>query len=266
MMQAAISRNGGEPTRSAPPSTSAAMPDLREHGRFLERELLLADGALHRYQVFVPSRRAGGERPALILFLHGSGERGDDNRRQLEVGLGPVIRARMDSFPAIAVFPQMHADRDDPGHYAFTALAILDHAQAEFAADPQRIALTGLSMGGFLSYELALMRPERFAAVAPICGGFDPPHGWNPRRIAALGGVTTLDEAARRLASTPLWIFHGARDDIVRPERSREMIEALHRAGASARYTEFADADHNAWDPAYAMPEFWDWLWLQRRD
>ena len=245
---------------------SAAMPDLREHGCFLERELLLADGALHRYQVFVPSRRAGGERPPLILFLHGSGERGDDNRRQLEVGLGPVIRARMDSFPALAVFPQMHADRDDPGHYAFTALAILDHAQAEFDPDPQRILLTGLSMGGFLSYELALMRPERFAAVAPICGGFDPPHGWNPRRIAALGGVTTLDEAARRLASTPLWIFHGARDDIVRPERSREMVEALHRAGSSARYTEFADADHNAWDPAYATPEFWDWLWLQRRD
>jgi len=242
------------------------MPDLREHGRFLERELLLADGVLHRYQVFVPSRRAGGERPPLLLFLHGSGERGDDNRRQLEVGLGPVIRARPDEFPAIAVFPQMHADRDDPGHYGFTALAILDRARAEFEPDPQRILLTGLSMGGFLSYELALMRPEQFAAAAPVCGGFDPPHGWNPRRIAALGGVLTLDAAAQRLAQTPWWIFHGARDDIVPVERSRDIAAALERAGADVRYTEYPQANHNAWDLAYAKPEFWDWLWLRRRD
>lgn len=249
----------------SPASSSTAMTDPREHGRFVVRELTLDNGVLHRYQVFVPSRRAGGEQPAIMLFLHGSGERGSDNRKQVEVGLAPVIRKRMDTFPAIVVFPQMHRDQIDADRFARTSLAILDRAQAEFGGDPARVLLTGLSMGGYGSYELALMQPERFAAVVPICGGFDPPKAWDAERIAALGGPLDLDQAARKMAHIPFWIFHGAQDDVVPPRNSRDMVAALKRAGADVRYTEFPDADHDSWDPAYATPELWPWLFAQRR-
>lgn len=250
-------------TAHAPPTT--AMTDPRAHGRFVSREVLLDNGVLHRYRVFVPARAAGGERPALILFLHGSGERGDDNRKQLEVGLAPVVRERIDTFPAIVVFPQMHGDDADERRFNRTALTILDRAQAEFGGDPARLYLTGLSMGGFASFDLALMQPDRFAAVVPICGGFKKPQVWDRQRIDDLGGLWTLDEAAQRMKGAPFWIFHGGRDDVVPPRRSREMAEALKRAGADVRYTEFPEADHNSWDPAYATEELWTWLFAQHR-
>lgn len=242
------------------------MTDPRAHGRFVARELRLDDGVLHRYQVFVPARAAAGERPATILFLHGSGERGDDNRTQLETGLGPVVRGRMDSVPAIVVFPQMHGDDAGERRFNRTALTILDRAQAEFDGDPARTCLTGLSMGGFACFDLALMRPERFAAVVPVCGGFKRPQPWDRRRIDELGGLWTLDEAAQRMKGTPFWIFHGGRDDVVPPRRSREMVAALERAGADVRYTEFPEAGHNAWDQAYASQALWAWLLARHRE
>jgi predicted peptidase len=246
-------------------SDASTMIDSRKHGRFLERELRLDDGVLYRYQVFVPSRKAGGEHPPLMLFLHGSGERGSDNRKQIEVGLGPVIRERIDEFPAIVVFPQMHTGSAEPYRFTHTALAMLDRSQDEFGADPKRVLLTGLSMGGYGSYELALMQPDRFAAVVPICGGYDTPRAKDHERIEALGGALTLDEAARKMAHIPFWIFHGALDDAVPPQKSREMNAALKRAGADVRYTEFPQADHNSWDSAYATKELWPWLFAQHR-
>ncbi|MGH8080458.1 MAG: prolyl oligopeptidase family serine peptidase [Lysobacter sp.] len=241
------------------------MTDSRKHGHFVERELRTDTGTLYRYQVFVPSRKAGGEHPALMLFLHGSGERGTDNRKQVEVGLGPVIRERMDKFPAIVVFPQMHGKEQELYRFSHVALAMLDQSQAEFGADPKRVLLTGLSMGGYGSYELALMQPERFAAVVPICGGFDPPKAKEHERIASLGGALSLDEAAHKMAHIPFWIFHGGQDDVVPPQKSREMVAALKRAGAQVHYTEFAEAEHNSWDSAYADAKLWPWLFAQHR-
>lgn len=245
--------------------SDSAMTDPRTHGRFVDRELRLADGALHRYQVFVPSRAAGGETPPLILFVHGSGERGDDNRRQTEVGLGAAIRKRMDTFPAIVAFPQMHGDRADADRFNRTALAVLDRVQAEFGGDPARTYMTGLSMGGFASFDLALMQPQRFAAVVPVCGGYNVPKAWDRERVEQLGGLWDADQAAQRMKGAPFWIFHGGKDDVVPPQRSREMVAALERAGASVRYTEFPDANHNSWDAAYGSAELWDWLFAQRR-
>lgn len=259
---------GCGPAHSLRPDSStpaASMTDSREHGRFLSRELVLNHGVVHRYQVFVPSRKAGGERPALIVFLHGSGERGDDNREQVEVGLGPVIRERMDEFPAIVVFPQMHDDQVDADRFPATVLAMLDRSEAEFGADPKRILLTGVSMGGYVSYELALMQPDRFAAMVPICGGYDPPKAYDAERIAALGGALSLDDAARKMRGIPFWIFHGADDDVVPPRYSRDMSAGLKRAGADVRYTEFADTGHNAWDQAYATDALWPWLFAQHK-
>lgn len=240
-------------------------PAAREHGAFVERSLEL-DGKTYRYQVFVPARAAGGRHPPVLLFLHGSGERGDDNQRQLAVGLAPHIRRAQDEFPAIAVFPQSPADASWTDGTARMALAALDAAMREFDGDPDRVALTGLSRGGYGVYELALMQPDRFAALVPICGGVTAPGAGGDLYVR---GVATDDDpfaiAAQRLHRVPTWIFHGDRDASVPVEQSRRMAEALKQAGGDVRYTEFAGTDHNAWDPAYASEELWPWLWRQRR-
>lgn len=238
-------------------------PQRAARGEFVERELTL-DGRTHRYQVFVPAA-AAGDRPPVILFLHGSGERGDDNRSQLAVGLGPHVRAHAADFPAIVVFPQAPAETEW-NQVTDVVLAQLDAATREFGGDPHRTYLTGLSMGGYGVWELALRQGYRFAALVPVCGGL-----LHPRRPSM--AVTGLeDEAdpyaavAQRLRTTPVWIFHGARDASVPVDYSRRLHAALQAADArDARYTEFPEADHNSWDPAYATPALWDWLFAQRQ-
>ena len=234
-------------------------------GEFVEREVSV-DGTVHRYQVFVPSQAAGGRRPPVILFLHGSGERGDDNRKQLAVGLGPYLQRHATGFPAIVVFPQSPEDASWDGATARMALAALDAASREFNGDPDRTYLTGMSRGGYGVWELALMQPERFAALVPVCGGVTAPRAVSDLHVIAVEReADPFAAVARQLAHVPAWLFHGARDDVVDPTQSRRMHAALQAAGASVRHTEFPEANHNAWDPAYAMPELWDWLFAQRR-
>ena len=237
----------------------------RPIGSFVERNIEVA-GTSHRYQVFVPSSAAGGRRPPVIVFLHGSGERGSDGSKQTTVGIGPYIRAHLADFPAIVVFPQAPED-SEWGANADLVFASLDAATREFRGDPDRTYLTGLSMGGYGTWEMAMRARGRFAALVPVCGGVV-----HPRRPSM--GVSGLDGAAdpyatvaARLKGTPTWQFHGARDDVVSPEYSRLMDAALHAAGArDARLTLFPDANHNSWDPAYSQtPELWTWLFAQRR-
>lgn len=235
---------------------------------FVEREVVV-DGRHFRYQVFVPSRpvQAGrSDATPILLFLHGSGERGNDNAKQVTVGLGPYIRARMADFPAIAVFPQAPEGSEWMGASADMALAALDAATREFGGDPQRTYLSGLSMGGYGTWELALMQPQRFAALVPICGAILPPNDERDLYVSALANLPDPYAAlATRLRHVPIWIFHGAKDDLVLPDDDRKIIAAMRVADADARYTEFPDANHNAWDPAYALPELWQWLFAQHR-
>jgi predicted peptidase len=244
---------------------SSAKPDVPETGRFVQKELQV-EGVFHRYQVFVPTRDAGGRHPPVILFLHGSGERGDDNQRQTDVGLGAHIRQHMADFPAIAVFPQTAADQSWSGANARMALAELEASVREFNGDEDRITLTGMSRGGYGVYELALMEPKRFAALVPVCGGITSPGLNEPLQVE---GVATAPDpfaaVAQRLQHLPMWIFHGGKDDVVTPDQSRHMVEAMRKIGGNVRYTEFAEAGHNAWDPAYATPELWTWLFAQER-
>ncbi|MDH5831153.1 prolyl oligopeptidase family serine peptidase [Luteimonas sp. M1R5S18] len=239
-------------------------PERPERGEFVERELRM-DGQVHRYQVFVPARAAAAGKAPVILFLHGSGERGADNQRQVAVGLGPQVRRQADTFPAIVVFPQVPED-GEWNQVVDVTFAQLDAATREFGGDPDRTYLTGLSMGGYGAWELALRQSYRFAAVVPVCGGLV-----HPRRTT-MAVTVVADEAdpyaavAQRLHGMPVWMFHGAKDDLVPPEYSRRLEAAFRAAGArDARYTEFPDANHNSWDPAYATPELWDWLFAQRR-
>lgn len=233
-------------------------------GRFVERAVAIG-ATTYRYQVFVPTAAADAS-PPVILFLHGSGERGDDNRKQLEVGLGPRVRARAADFPAIVVFPQA-PDGTEWSDNVPAVLAQLEDATVEFGGDRDRVYLTGLSMGGYGTWDLALREPTRFAALVPVCGGLSGGTRRPSLTVQSVAGEPDPFAAtARRLRAVPTWIFHGARDDVVPPGQSRRMAAALQAAGAvDARYTEFAEANHNSWDPAYATDALWPWLFAQRR-
>lgn len=243
-------------------STSLPQPD---DGRFVKRELVLG-GTSYRYQVFVPSRAAGGRQPSVILFLHGSGERGSDGDKPVAVGLGPHVRAHLRDFPAIVVFPQAPQDSEWSGAGTAIALQALDAASREFHGDPRRTYLTGLSMGGYGVWELALLHPQRFAALVPISGAIRPPSDERALFVTPVAGEADPYAAlASRLHSMPIWIFHGAKDDVVPLEDDRRTTSALKAAGGNVRYAELPDANHNAWDPAYATPELWAWLFAQHR-
>ncbi len=248
----------------------AGCADVRDDapaGVFVDRSVRV-DGADHRYKVFVPAQRKAGRPLPTILFLHGTGERGDDGDKPTRVGLGPYVRAHADTFPGLVVFPQAPEGRDWNGVAAAIAFAALEAASEEFGGDPDRTYLTGLSMGGYGTWELGLMQPRRFAALVPVCGGLTAPRAERDLFVGPLRDEADKPAAlAQRLKHLPVWIFHGAKDDVVPPAESRAIHAAFRAAGAAdARYTEFPEANHNSWDPAYAQtPDLWPWLFAQRR-
>jgi len=216
------------------------------------------------YYVYLPKDWQAAPHP-VIVYMHGSGERGDDPARATQVGLGPVVRRSRGTFPFIVVFPQ--APRGSyfgmPENNA-RVLAALDEVLARYHGDPDRVYLTGNSLGGYGTWFLGALAPERFAALVPICGGV--------RGAASKGGPFAAfpdnerpKEIARRLAGKPIWIFHGEDDWMVPVRNSREMATVLKAAGNEVRFTEYAGVGHNAWDRAYADPALWEWLLAQRR-
>ena len=243
------------------PRKSAA----KQAGAFGDRTAV-ADGVSYPYRVFVPRARAKA-RPPVILFLHGSGERGSDGSRQTTVGLGPVVTRRARDFPALVVMPQAPVGGVWAGTPARAAIVALDDATKEFGGDPGRVYLTGISMGGYGTWEIALENPTRFAALVPICGGLRPIAAQPRIAVRAVAGLpgNVYDNAAARLAGIPTWIFHGSGDRSVPVAESRAMAEALRKAGAPVQYTEYEGVGHNSWDPAYAEPALWKWLFEQRR-
>ena len=231
----------------------------------LVQRTLVHDGRTFRYAVFVPAGTQPRPLP-VVLFLHGSGERGSDGMQQTTAGLGDWLRRNGDSFPALVVFPQVPRDEEWMGGNARMALAALDAASAEFGGDPARTYATGMSMGGYGTWEVALAAPGRFAALVPVCGGVRPPRPARPTlfvtAVAAEPDPYTV--LATRLRHVPAWMFHGARDDLVPPDDDRRLYEAAAAVGAGFRYTEYPHGNHNAWDATYADPAMWDWLFAQR--
>lgn len=218
--------------------------DKDEHG-FLDRVFKQSDGGEAKYILFVPHGYKGDKPFPLVLFLHGAGETGTDGKKQAAVGLGPAIRKEEKTFPFIAVFPQSQkrtwqAGSDD----AKRALDILAEVQKQYKVDPKRIYLTGLSMGGYGTWSLAAAHPDRWAAIAPVCGGGDP-------------------KQAAKIKDLPCWCFHGDADKAVAVTRSRDMIEALKKAGGSPKYDEYPGVGHNSWDRAYGTKELYEWLLKQ---
>jgi predicted peptidase len=186
----------------------------------------------------------GARRWPLVLFLHGRGERGDDVGAVKRHGLPRVLERRAD-FPAIVVSPQCPATTYWTAEIA-TLTALLDAIEEEHAVDPERIYVTGLSMGGFGTWALAIAGAARFAAIAPICGGGEP------LAVGALGRL-------------PVWAFHGDADTVVPVERTLAMVEALRAHGGDVRLTIYPGVGHDSWTQTYENPELYEWLFSHTR-
>lgn len=200
----------------------------------------------------------------VVLFLHGAGECGTDGRLQSTVGLGPALRARPEDWPFVAVLPQKPWGGEWEDH-AGDLVPLLDGALARFGGDPDRVLLTGLSHGGYGTWALARLLPDRWAALVPMCGYLRrlPDAGridW--RRDRAPGALRAL---AASISHLPVWAFHGEKDRAIPVAQSRAVTGALLAAGADARLTTFPEVAHACWEPAFAMSELPAWMLRQRR-
>jgi predicted peptidase len=234
-------------TATAAPATETGFIDAIAHA---------GDMAMP-YVVYVPRNYTPDQKWPVILFLHGAGERGDDGLKQTAVGIGGAIRLHPERFPCIVVMPQCPPNRawgqgnrggNNPAADTVTlALAALDAAVDKYHGDPDRLYLTGLSLGGYGTWEIGTRRPGKFAALMPICGGGRPAE-------------------AAVLKDLPIWAFHGDADMTVPIQRSRDMVEAIKAAGGThVRLTEYPGVGHNSWDKAYNDPEAIAWLLSQKR-
>jgi predicted peptidase len=217
-----------------------------------------------RYLVLRPLEVKPGETYPLVLFLHGAGERGDDPAK-VRIHF-PELWARAEhrkKFPCFLIVPQCREGEQwvnapwtdvkttpmarEPSEMLDMAMKVLDKSLKEFPIDKTRVYLTGLSMGGYGSWELAMRRPEVFAALAPICGGGDETH-------------------AAKLKDIPIWTAHGDADTVVPVERSRRMVQAVKDAGGNVHYDEYPKLGHNSWTPAYTDANgVVPWMFMQQR-
>lgn len=234
------------------------------------RKLLVYRGDTLRYRILYPENYNPQQKYPLVVFLHGAGERGNDNAKQLTHGARLFLEnANRYQYPAIVVFPQCPENSywsslkvtrppGQPPIFEFpyakkptTPLALsirlVDSLLRTSSVDRQRVYLSGLSMGGFGSFEWLVRQPRRFAAALPICGG------------------GSLDLAKRYARQLPLWIFHGDQDGVVPVDLSRQVYQKLQTLGASVKYSEYAGVNHNSWDNAFAEPEFLRWMFTQKR-
>jgi len=214
------------------------------------------------YRLLKPLAIEDGKKYPLVIFLHGAGERGTDNEKQL-IHAVPQFAAEENrkKYPCFLIAPQCpegkrwvevdwgsdsHVQPKEPGEAGRLTLELIDKLMKELPIDPDRIYLTGLSMGGFGTWDLMARRPELFAATAPVCGGAD-------------------ESTAEKIKHIPVWVFHGAKDTAVKPARSRNIVAALEKAGGKPKYTEYPDVGHNSWDNAYRDPKLFEWMFGQRK-
>jgi predicted esterase len=232
--------------------------DLPQETGFLNRTLEL-HGVIYHYQVYLPEewRRDDHKQWPVILFLHGRGERGSEGMWQTQFGLPQQVRDHPERWPFVIVMPQCPLANywTDPEMLTL-AMESLDRETAEFHLDTDRTYLTGLSLGGYGAWELAKHHPQRWAAVAIAAGGIFwsyAPERWQE-------SSTLPAEYARALGHTPVWIFHGAEDNVVVPRQSEMMYEAFKAAGGRVRLWLYQGLKHDCWTRAYNEPELPRWL------
>lgn len=217
------------------------------------------------YRILPPPESSGqNQRFPLLIFLHGSGERGSDNEKQLvhvaHKFVEPNIRTK---YPAFVIFPQCPQDQrwssyrngvpleqqpdDEISQPAALVMQLVDQLTENYPIDQDRIYIAGLSMGGFGTWDLISRFPQKFAAAVPVCGG---------------GNLRVIEKAKQM----PVWAAHGSDDATVPVTMTREMIDALRKAGATPIYTEFRGVGHNSWDPLFVEnPLIFDWMFAQKR-
>ncbi len=234
---------------------------------FVEQKIMFSDTS-STYHIYIPPHWTDSDSWPIILFLHGSGERGHDGKQPTEVGLGQVIRRNPELVPAIVTFPQCSEESQwsDPDMERLAMLTI-DRAIHKFKGDPTRVYLTGLSMGGHGAWHLAAKYPDRFAALAPIAAralySLHSKKGSND--LTSNSSLEeSLDHIVEKIAAIPTWVFHGRQDQIIPVLESRKMITALRKIGSQPLYTEFESVGHASWETAYAGQKFFRWLFAQR--
>lgn len=200
------------------------------------------------YALFLPQ----GEPPPggwpLIMFLHDADMGGNDARLQTTQGLGPVLLENPQAWPCTVYMPQALQGQSWEGDNLERAYSLLNRLTQAYRANPKRIYLTGIGLGGHGVWNLALRQPRSFAALAPICGGADPV------------------QASKILHQMPIWAFHGSDDPLIPVNFSRAMSDAFKGSGSTHfRYTEYAGVGHSCWEQAYREPEFIAWLFAQHR-
>jgi predicted peptidase len=210
------------------------------------------------YRLLKPVNPDALELFPLVIFLHGKGERGSDNEAQIkhisDLALDPKYRGK---YPCYIVAPQcpktqMWAEhnkdgttRTQPTEPMQLVIELIDKLCQEFPIDKSRIYITGVSMGGYGTWDLIGRYPTKFAAAIPVCGGGD-------------------EKIAPKINHLPVWAFHGAKDGVVSPRQSRTMIKAIQDEGGTPGYTEYPDIGHDSWVQAYREPHLLPWLFKQK--
>ncbi len=229
---------------------------------FLNRTVTVG-GTDYHYVIYVPEEWTGEKEWPVILFLHGSIEKGDDGVAQSLVDLGRVVRRDPKSFPAVIVMPQCRMDVDwQSDRMQAQALAALDASTREFNGDRERTYLTGFSMGGYGTWNLAGKHPERFAALVVVAGGILWPPSVAEREPDPR--ANPYASAAQKVAHIPIWVFHGDADRNVPVTESRRMVDALKALKNEVKYTEYKGAAHFIGDRVYSEPMLPAWLFAQK--
>ncbi|HCO70376.1 prolyl oligopeptidase family serine peptidase [Mesotoga sp.] len=185
----------------------------------------------------------------LILFLHGAGERGDNLQLLRKHGI-PRIVSEMADFPFITISPQC-PENDWWLNRLQDLKFLLDTVVKQYRVDTSKMYLTGLSMGGFGTWHMAVEYPDLFAAIAPVCGG-------------GLG-ILGFPERVLEIKDLPIWAFHGGKDNIVSVEESRTLIRTLKDAGGKPMLKIYPEAGHDSWTETYSDPELYEWFMSNRK-
>lgn len=205
------------------------------------------------------------ETPALVLFLHGAGERGSDNEAQVKHGVPDLVNWISESEEsAVVIAPQCNPNvwwvelsgdfralkggnlAEQPSAVMVMVFEVVDRFAIEHNVDSSRIYVTGLSMGGFGSFAAVAYRPEFFAAAVPICGGGDP-------------------GTAAKMKKVPFWVFHGAADNVVPVKASEIMVNALKKEGADVQFRKYPGVRHDSWSATFRNRDVWKWLFAQKK-
>ena len=214
------------------------------------------------YRLLKPQNYDAAKKYPLVLFLHGAGERGNDNKAQLKHVAGVfLLPENREKFPCFVLAPQCpsnekwadvnwgaktHSLPEKAASSMALTLATIEQLKKQYSIDGKRLYVMGLSMGGYGTWDVVARYPEMFAAAVPICGGGD-------------------EAQAEKLVKLPIWCFHGGNDTVVPTARSRNMIEAIKKAGGNPKYTEFPGVGHDSWTPATKDAELLPWLFGQKR-